>query len=167
MIRYNKYIIAAGAAALSAGIYSASTLAASVTSTANATVIAPMTIGETQALDFGDIAEDGTGGTVALDASTGARTPGGGASASAGGGDQRGIYAITGVAGKTYSISIPGINLTGPGGATMSVVFTNDAALTIPGAGSDNIGVGGTITLGAGQTAGNYSGNYTVTVDYN
>ena len=166
MIRNNKLIIAAWAVAMSAGIYSASTFAASVTSTANANVIAAMTIGETQALDFGDIAEDGAGGTVALDATTGARTPGGGASASAGGGDQRGIYAITGVIGKTYSISIPGVSLTGPGVA-MPVVFSNDASLTIPGSGSDNIGVGGTITLGVGQTAGGYAANYTVTVDYN
>ena len=166
MIRNKKILIAAGAAVLSAGMYSASTFAASIISTANANVIAAMTIGETQALDFGDIAEDGAGGTVALDATTGARTPGGGASASAGGGDQRGIYAISGVAGKTYSISIPGVSLTGPGVA-MPVVFTNDASLTIPGAGTDNIGVGGTITLGVGQTPGPYSANYTVTVDYN
>jgi len=166
MIRNNKLIIAAGAVAISAGLYSASTFAASVSSTANANVITAMTIVETQALDFGDIAEDGTGGTVALDATTGFRTPAGGASASAGGGDQRGIYAITGVAGKTYSISIPGVSLTGPGTA-MPVVFTNDANLTIPAGGSDNIGVGGTITMGVGQAAGGYSASYTVTVDYN
>ena len=166
MIRSNKLLLAAGAAAMSAGIYSASTLAASVTSTANATVIAPMTITETQALDFGDIAENGAGGTISLDATTGARTPGGGASASAGGGDQRGIYAITGVGGKTYSISIPGVNLTGPG-PNMPVTFTTDASGTLPAGGSDNIGVGGQITLGVGQTPGGYSANYTVTVDYN
>ena len=165
MIRSNKFLLAAGAAALSAGIYSASTFAASVTSTANATVIAPMTIAETQALHFGDIAEDG-GGTIALDASTGVRTPGAGTSVSTGGGDQRGIYAITGVGSKTYSVSIPGVSLTGPG-APMAVTFTNDASGTLPAGGSDNIGVGGQITLGAGQTPGGYSASYTVTVDYN
>lgn len=165
MIRNNKLLIAAGAAVFSAGMYSASTFAASISSTANATVIAPMTIAETQALHFGDIAEDG-GGTITLDATTGIRSPGAGTSVSAGGGDQRGIYAISGVAGKTYSISIPGVNLAGPG-PNMPVVFTNDATLTIPVGGTDNIGVGGSITLGGGQTPGGYSALYSVTVDYN
>ena len=46
MIRNNKFLIAAGAAALSAGIYTSAVSAASVTANASARVIQGLTISE-------------------------------------------------------------------------------------------------------------------------
>jgi len=161
-----KLLLIAGAAVTSAGIYSAATFAASVTSTADANVIAPMTITETTVLNFGDISVDAVNpGTVTLDATSGNRTDAGGATAVLGGADARGVYTLGGVSGKAYSISIPGINLTS-GGNILPAVFTNTASGTLPAA-TEVIGVGGTVSLSAGQAPGLYQGDYTITVDYN
>ena len=161
-----KLLLIAGTAITSVGIYSASTFAASVTSQADANVIAPMTITETTPLNFGDVSVDAiTPGTVILNATSGARTITGGASAVPGGANANGVYVLGGVSGKTYSISIPGINLLF-GAIPLPAVFTNDASGTLPAA-TETIGVGGTISLAAGQTPGLYQGNYTITVDYN
>ena len=160
-----KLLLIAGAAVTSAGIYSASTFAASITSTADANVIAPMTITETTVLNFGDIAEDGTGGTVTLDATTGNRSVTLGATAVTGGADARGVYTLGGVSGKAYSISIPDINLQN-GLINLPATFTHTASGTLPAA-TEVIGVGGTVSLSAGQAPGLYQGDYTITVDYN
>jgi len=161
-----KLLLIAGTAITSIGIYSASTFAASVTSQADANVIAPMTITETTPLNFGDVSVDAvTPGTVILNATTGVRTITGGATAVPGGANAQGAYVLGGVSGKTYSISIPGINLT-DGTNNIAAVFTNNAIGTLPAA-IENIGVGGTISLSAGQVPGLYQGNYTITVDYN
>lgn len=161
----NKLLVIVGATITSASIFSTAVFAASVGGTGKANVIAPMTIVKVQDLDFGDITENGSGGTVTLDEDTGNRTFTGGATVSTGGTDQFGQYTLGGVMNKTYSINIPATTLTGPGTA-MGVVFTNNATLTLPAA-TETIEVGGTVTLGSSQTAGAYSGAYTITVDYN
>lgn len=162
-----KLLLIAGAALTTAGVYSASTFAASVTSTAEATVIAPMTVTENTPLNFGDVSVEAlTAGTVIM-STAGIRTTGGagGATAVPGGAEAVGDYTLGGVSGKTYSISIPGINLLSAGNP-LPATFTHNASGTLPAA-TEAIAVGGTIFLVAGQTPGVYQGDYTITVDYN
>ena len=54
------------------------------------------------------------------------------------------------------------------GGDTVTVdTFTDDTAGTgTLAGGSDSFNVGATLNLGANQPAGNYTGTYTVTVEY-
>lgn len=82
-------------------------------------------------------------------------------------------FDVTGLAGATYSILLPGVGstlLTGPVGSTDMAVegFTATAgAGTLDGAGTESFGVGATLTINADQMAGSYSGNFDVTVSYN
>ncbi len=72
---------------------------------------------------------------------------------------------MTGASGATYSVTIPAtVSLTGPGSA-MTVTLTDPGAGTLTG-GTDTFNVGGTLAVGASQTAGSYSGTYTVSVNY-
>ena len=84
---------------------------------------------------------------------------------------------VTGSKSSTYTISLtqPGGGvLTGPG-TTMAVVLTCSPSAsgilngTVAGStlGSQNILVGGTLTVGPGQAQGHYSGAYSVIVTYN
>lgn len=164
-----KLLIITGAAVTSVGIYSASTFAANVAnSTATANVLAPMDIAQVAALDFGDISEDGTGGTVEVVVADGTRAVTGGASISASDAGNRGSYTVTGAGNRAYSISIPDTTLTGGGGTPMPVTFTHDAGATPTlTTGNGAFLVGGTITMNAPQTPAAYSGPYSVTVNYN
>ena len=167
MISNNKFLVAAGAAALSAGIYTSAVSAATVTATATANVVQGLTITEDNGgINFGDVSEAGAG-TVVID-TAGARTTTGGADILAGGGEQAGLYTITGEDGKAYTISFPGsATIQEIGGDTMSVdTWTHNADGTAAAAG-EQFDLGATLNIGAGQTPGSYSGTYTITVNYN
>ena len=169
MVFHKKIIVAAGAAALTAGFYSSAVSAATVTANATANVITPLSIAETTGgMNFGDVSVDAlVAGTVILD-TTGARTVTAGAEAVTGGTVQSGAYSVTGEGTKAYSITFPANATISSGLNSMTVdTFTHDAggapALT---AGSDTFNVGATLNIGAGQAPGNYTGSYTLTVDY-
>lgn len=169
MIRYNKLLVAAGAVALSAGLYTNVASAASIgTASASANVITPMTIAEDTALHFGDVGVGAAGGDVTM-------TPGGGRSVTAGdaeiiiGATQTPAqFTITGVAGKAYTLTYPpaAVDISG-GTGTMDVdTFTDNSSGTIPLGNSETFNVGATLSIGANQPAGLYSSTYTLTVNY-
>lgn len=145
-------------------------LAGGGTGTAQAVALAPLTIVNSQDLDFGRIIAGPTAGTVTINANTGARTLTGGVTA-AGGTPTFGQFFTVG----QNSIFIF-INTSGPptlarvgGGATMAMT-----ALTLNGGNIrlfplNNIielRYGGTLAVAANQLRGTYVGTYTVTVNY-
>lgn len=161
--------------AMLAASASAPSLAAATSSTASAaaTVMVPIAISNTANLSFGKFAVGTTGGTLLLNTS-GTLTPssdittGGGTPAAA-------IFHITGETGASYSISAPDITLTDSGSNTMALALitsfsTGTSTGTVPNstivAGGQDLYVGGTLTIGASQVAGNYSGTVTVSVQY-
>jgi hypothetical protein len=80
-------------------------------------------------------------------------------------------FTVSGGANLSYSITFPAsINMTGPGGATIAVsTFTSSPAspAALGGSGTSTLYVGATRgATAAGQTAGSYSGSFTVTVAY-
>ena len=86
-----------------------------------------------------------------------------------GGGETQGLYTITGEDGMAYTITFPAapIDITGPGGATMSVDnWSHDADGTAAIAG-EQFNLGARLSIGAGQATGAYTGTYTITVEYN
>jgi spore coat protein U-like protein len=159
-------VFAAGGAGVGVEAY-----AASSTSTATATVVAPIAISQTAALNFGRFSTPagGSAGTVTIQASAaGTRSSTGGTVLVTSVAGNSGVYAVTGEGALTYAITNPtATTLTGDG-AAMAVTFTTSpsgtGALT---AGAQTLYVGGTLTVGAVQTAGAYTGSYTVTVEYN
>ncbi len=137
------------------------------TAPVNAAIVSPITITHTGTtkLEFGNIASPSSATDIVVSnagirtAVAGVTVPGTTSSAAA--------FEINAASGYNYSITIPAIVLTGTG-ANMGIVFTQDRLSTAnSGSGiGQALNVGGTLTVGAGQTAGAYTGTVEVTVAY-
>jgi len=168
MKRYNKLFIAAGAAALSAALYTPAASAASVSTTASANVITPISIAEVTALDFGDVSVGVGGGDVTLAPGGGRSVTAGDAEIVAGGTNTAGTFTISGQPNKAYTLTYPAaaVDISGGVGIMDVGTFTDNSSGVIPLAGTENFNVGATLTIGGGQAAGLYSNTYLLTVNY-
>lgn len=159
---------------------SGSSFAATDSTTATGTVIAPIVITKATDLVFGKFAP-GAGGTVTV-ATSNARTASGAILSSVGSSPTAAKFDVTGDSNATYSIGWGGVtaltNTTGGGGETMALTRVSDLtaagavtgeviAGTLSAGGTQSIYLGGVLTVGATQVAGIYTGNVTVTVEYN
>jgi hypothetical protein len=169
-----------GAAALSGSAFAANPDSDTATATAN--VVVPISITKTSDLDFGRFAAGTAGGTVRVD-NSGARlaATGGVILTAAGSTPTAAVFDVTGDNNATYSIdAATGTDtaLDDGNSHTMALALTgnltgaaNTAAIpatgTLDGTGAQSIHIGGTLTVGATQAPGTYTGTITVTVDYN
>ncbi|MBC7709561.1 MAG: DUF4402 domain-containing protein [Rhizobacter sp.] len=176
----------ASAFMLLALVTTADAFAAGSSSTAVATSMAPITIASTSILSFGRFVPSGSATTVTI-SNSGVRSGTGGivlsntqAASSAA------VFTVSGQANATYSITHGGATvLTAPtGGAGIALSKTSDftgknvvsgqvsigtlgAAPSAGAPGTQKIYVGGTIAVAPNQAPGTYSGDITVTVEYN
>lgn len=150
---------------------------ASDVSAASATIVSPIAINNTRALEFGNIAAATAAGSVTLtpDAVTN-RTSLVVTLPAVTGTVSSAEFAVTGTPAYAYSIAIAPatVNITNGGGQTMAVgSFTSTPTVatggTLDGTGAQNIYVGATLTVGANQAPGTYTNAtaFTVTVNYN
>ena len=157
--------------------FSAASFAQSTASVNNssvgATIHKPITLSNTTALNFGGVVSSAGGGTVVLDAATSARTATG-VTIPEGlkGTVAAGLFTVGGHNGAAYSIAIPStpVIITLSAGKTMTVgTFTSTKTSGTISAtnGTDTFSVGATLTVGANQDPGVYTGTYIVTVQYN
>lgn len=153
----------------SANAYSQSTATAS----ASATIITPISISKNTDMSFGNLTvQTATGGTVVL-APAGTRTSTSGVTLpTANGTVTAATFTITGSGSSTYIITLPTtVTLTHSGGVQTMLdgSFTSNPSGTgTLSSGTQDIAVGATLTVAAGQLAGVYtSGNFNVTVNYN
>jgi hypothetical protein len=156
----------AGLAAVAALTLGAEAYAASTTGTANATVIVPITVTAGTALNFGTFAANSGGGTVVI-TTAGARSATGTVALSATTPGVAGSFTVTGNASSTFAITNPGSFNVTSGANTMAVNLTGLAATGTLSSGTATILVPGTLTVGASQAAGSYTGSYTMAVEYN
>jgi hypothetical protein len=165
-----KISLVAGIAIATAGIYSASLTAATVTGTASANVLTPLGIANgANSMNFGDVAGDATNATTVVLTSAGTASSVDGASTA--GSPTAADFNVTGSGTLAYDITLPTdgtIVLTNVAGPDMSVDGFSDSlgstgALT---AGAQSFTVGATLTINANQAAALYSGSYDVTVNY-
>lgn len=168
----------AGALLLAAPAAFAQTPTASATATAR--IYVPISVSRIADLSFGDIFASTTGGTVTLSPVDNTRTPSGVVTATTGTVNAA-AFKVTGKRNATYAISLPAdgtVSLTGPGTAMPVSAFTasvegatatSTATGLLPNTASatQNFTVGGTLTLGANQVDGDYTGTFSVTVAYN
>lgn len=144
------------------------------TADAGANIITPISISNTQGLDFGDIVSQTSAFTVTMTAA-GARTDASGLTGdespllSTDAGNQA-LFTITGEEDYKFSVTLPtSITLTATGADPMTVnTFTsnlNASNNTLTG-GSVDLSVGATLNVNANQDAGAYSGTFDVTVAY-
>ena len=151
--------------------------AADMPGTTTATVVRPNSLVKTDDLDFGTIVSGTTGGTVSVNAVTGARTSTGGAT-TVGNDAQRAIFQGTG---GILLITVSGstsVTLTRAGGGGTPMTATLVRAASTSGGGIALLGatllpsgvqtyyIGGTLTVPANQPEGDYSGTFTLTVNY-
>ena len=143
---------------------SVSAIAATATGTASATVLTPIAIAAGTALNFGTLAGNASGGTVVVTAAGGRTTTGTVVVTS--GAFSAGSFTVTGTGAATFGVSYPASFNVVSGANTMAVLVTGAATGTLA-AGTVSLPVGGTLTVGANQVAGSYTGTYVMTVEYN
>lgn len=142
--------------------------AATADGTARAVILEALTVTNTSDLNFGTIAVNGGGSVVVTNAGVRAATTGG--TVSAAGTAAAASFDIAGEAGSNILITVPASVVLDHDTTTdtMSATLTTDApaaAHALVG-GAETFNVGGTLTVAAGQVAGNYAGTFTVTVEY-
>ena len=143
---------------------------ATATGTANATIVAASAITAVQTLEFGYIVPDTAAQSTIWVSSLGVRTVASGAAILVAGGIVRqGTFSITGTTGYAVTVSGSVSSLSGPGPAmalnvfdfTPASPFTLSASPTIL-----NVGAHLVVGTAALQMVGNYTGTYTVTLNY-
>ena len=159
-------LLAAGLVLGLSGMAMANTEALSVT--ASADVITPIYVTQDTPLNFGKFSA-GNGnngaGTVVVDKTTGLRSVTGGVQKiDASDTSTVGAFTAHG-ADLGYSIAVTNATLTGAGTAMVATLVASKNTGTIA-SGTDTFQVGGSLAVPATQTAGAYSGSYTVTVSY-
>ena len=180
--KMNKIAMAIGALVMAGGAMAQSTATTS-TATANATIVAPITIANGATLEFGNVVAGS--GTVVI-SSAGGRTD---SSTALTPGTQRGTFRnatfnVTGEGAYTYVITLPTTpvtlsdtattpntmtvdTFTVAAGTSGSVVGTTSGAIGTLVSGAGQLKVGATLNVGALQVPGAYTGTYSVTVAYN
>jgi hypothetical protein len=131
---------------------------------------APIAISPTVPLSFGRVMANG-GGTVTV-TPLGQRVPLGGVFLLPSSSGVAAQFLVTGDALSNYSITLPSdgvVFLTNESSNTMAVNgFTSlPLAAGVLATGNQVLSVGATLSVGANQAAGNYSGSFNVTVVYN
>jgi hypothetical protein len=162
-----KRIILAGAALLALAA-AAPALAdnvngASADGTAAVTIYTPITVTQTQGLDFGTITS-GADGSVAIDPDSGARNVNGGVGAVAANVGQQGAFLVTGQSNAAINVVV-GSDIKGFAGGISGVTKVSSLPTVLKDT-SASFAVGGSLKIPAQTKAGKYSGTYTVAVNY-
>ena len=152
--------------ALISGTVFAQSDEATGTANAAAEIISPIKISDGTDLDFGRIIGNSAGGTITI-TTAGARTTDNDDLLAPSTTLQAASFEVTAANTYNYSVTIPGINLTGAGDA-MPVSFESSLGNSgVVGTGAvQTLNVGGELTVNGGQAEGNYTGTISVTVAY-
>lgn len=157
--------------------------AATGTGAMSAEVLAPITVTSAAVLHFGSITVASTGTTGVGEDGTRAAATGGVTNVVGAGNEAAGVLNINSAGGIALNISMAAatytVDDTGAGVAMNVSSFrvaegdnlpnvatgTNVLAITAPAA-TESIAIGATLTTGATQVAGTYTGNYTINANY-
>lgn len=165
-------LIAAAASVASSNIAKA----ASATANATAEIIAPISVQKYAAgvtsgdLAFGTIIAGSSASTVTVAASDSSRTLATGDAVLISSTYGAAEFSAQGAADASFTVTLPteAITLSDGDSHTMSVdQFTMNGDTSFDSNGSASFSVGGTLTVGASQVAGSYSGTFSVDVAYN
>ena len=141
--------------------------------TADAEIVTPITVTTDAnngggALNFGRIAADSAPSTVTIDGNDGRTGSSPNVLLSTGATPSSAHFTVAGQTGLTYDVT-PDASVTLTSGTdTMTstlVAYPGDGYQIV--AGADSFTVGGTLSVGANQAAGNYHGTFHVLVQYN
>jgi hypothetical protein len=157
--------VLACSAMLALGLSASAAQAATATANAKAQIVKAVSVNWKNDLDFGTIVSSNAAATVGL-TPLGVRTCGVGLVCA--GTPVAAKFEITGTAAQIVTIATSNASLTSTGNTAMAASLTPSAAtMALAGiAATDAFTVGGTLTVGANQGEGVYSGSFTVTVNY-
>ncbi len=160
----NKKIALLGAAM--AAMVSTGANAATVTATADVEILAPVTLSQTTGLDFGIVAAGSSAGTVTMPIGSNTRTCSAGLACV--GTATRGVFSVTGADTTTVVITVDASTTLSNGTAADDMNLTLDpSATSVTATGvAQTFYVGGVLSVAASQTAGAYTGTYSVSAEY-
>ena len=160
--------VMAGAAVLAATAGATSANAATASSPARARVVSAITLTHDSArpLDFGAIVPTAAAGSVTIDDASNSRTAC--TSAACSGAVSSSLFNITtGTAGEIIVVNADASVTLTSGLNTMTASLVESAStVTLNSSGAGSFTVGGTLSVGASQAQGTYTGNFNVTADY-
>lgn len=151
--------------------FSNNCFAVDVTMNANA-VVSPASLSavETNAVDFGTIIISTVSSQVTIDASAGAATPSVTVGTASVSGGSSGLITVTTNLDANLTVTYPATATiaNGSNNMTMSQISSNSTTSPIAAtvAGPNHIHIGGVLAVANGQAAANYTGTFTVTVNY-
>ncbi len=161
----NKTKVAILGAMAVAAMASTGAQAATQTATAKVDIIAAVQLAQNDALDFGVVASGAAAGTVDLLPTATTRTCSAGLTCV--GTALRGRFTVSGAtSGYVVAISVPTSTTLSSGANTMSLTLTPSMTSFTSAGTAQVFYVGGKLSVGASQAAGNYTGTYTVSADY-
>lgn len=164
-------LIALAAVAVPASALAAPGKTSTMTGSASATLIQPISIAAINPLRFGIMAQPATAGTITVSTSGAVSTTGGmvGNTAIAQGssGPQAGTFRVVGDPGRQFFVTLPTSTTVSKTGASMTINLFTVGALAGSPLGTLDIAVGGTLAVQAAQAVGTYTGTYQVTASYN
>jgi len=138
----------------------------------DAKIIAPISISNTGSttLNFGTVVRSSTLGTITVTAD-GERSATGGAAALGSSAFSAAPFSASGENNADFTIALPDdddVVLTREGGTEKMEVtnFGHNSGLVLSGSGVATFSVGATLNLDADQVAGDYSGSFSVTINY-
>jgi len=166
MISFRKKLAALSLAAAIVPAFTVDALAADATANASADVIQAIAVTKDADLGFGSIVSDATNADTVDIATTGTRTCG--VNLTCTGATTAAAFTVAGAASQAFAVTLPANATLSSGGNSMTVDgFVDDAGTNLDGSGAAAFAVGATLNVGANQVAGNYTGTFDVTVDYN
>ena len=164
----NKLLISAGAlAALALSNPAQAATSNQATGHATVNIVSPLVLTKGNDLDFGTIVGPFNGEVIEV-TSAGTRLPCPATVTCSGTTVGAATFKAVGTPGQNLQLTVdPSVTLSGPG-TSMSVDLTGDlpASLATDASGNAAFGVGGKLTIPAGEADGVYSGNFNVQVDY-
>ncbi|RWW91747.1 DUF4402 domain-containing protein [Flavobacterium cerinum] len=155
------------------GLLSTTSVFAQATASANAsaTIVTPISISKNTDMNFGNIATNGTVGTVVLSPASGRTFTGGVSLPATTGTVTAASFTVQGSGSYTYAITLPSSVIITSGSDQMTVnSFTSTPATTgTLSSGTQTITIGATLNLIASQAQGSYTSAtpFAVTVNYN
>jgi len=150
-----------------ASLMTGAAFAADVDSDAGAKIVAPLQISNVTALYFGTVAPSLTASDTVVVSPAGAKTCG--AELTCLTDDHTAAeFNVTGEADASYTIDLPAsISIANGSGDSMTVNgFTGSKSNGTLVSGADSFTVGGTLAVAANQATGDYTGTFTVAVEY-
>lgn len=161
-----KMLKMAAVTLLISGLISSNAMAASTTGTADALVIKPLAIEvDPTPLSFGGIVS-GPAGTVTVDVTFGTLSSTGGIQTVVPSAHSQSFFSVTGEGNRAFNTTVDSSVTLSNGTDSMTADLTSSNTSPLNAGGFGLIAMGGTLSVGANQASGSYTGTYNVSVDY-